>query len=148
MVSVSADSVLLMPRTAAVTLPSSTALPSANSAPKRKLSAPGPATSITPQKPTSRATSRALPTFSFSHTAAAKAANSGDEKLMATAPASGIMPKAMTMKLCAVACVVLRPKCCLKLLVRNTAKPVRGKIRSEQITSEPSARKHSTSANE
>ncbi len=51
MVSVSADSVVVMPRTAAVTLPNSTALPSANSAPMRKVSAPGAATSSTPRKP-------------------------------------------------------------------------------------------------
>ena len=59
MVSVSADSVAVMPRTAAVTLPNITALATANSAPMRKLSAPGAATSSTPRKPaTERAGAR------------------------------------------------------------------------------------------
>ena len=110
MVNVSANSVVVMPRTAAVTLPNSTALASANIAPRRKLSAPGAATSSTPRKPTTSAQARASPTFSFSHSAANKVANSGEEKLMATAPASGIKPNAMMIRLCAVACVALRPK--------------------------------------
>ena len=109
MVSVSVDSVCVMPRTAAVTLPNSTALPSANSAPMRKLSAPGAATSRTPRKPAASAAARAKPTFSLSQIAANSVANSGEAKLMATAPASGIRPKAMMIRLCAVACVALRP---------------------------------------
>ena len=137
-----------MPRTAAVTLPSRIALPSANNAPMRKLSAPGPATSSTPQKPTSSAVRRSLPTLSFSHSTAASAANSGDEKLIATAPASGIKPKAMMMQLCAMAWVVLRPKCWPMCRVWKAENPLRGRINSEQIASEPNDRKHSTSANE
>ena len=87
MVRVSADSVVVMPRTAAVTLPNSTALPSANSAPMRKLSAPGAATSSTPRKPAISAPPRARPTFSLSQSAANSVANSGEAKLMAMAPA-------------------------------------------------------------
>ena len=105
MVRVSADSVVVMPRTAAVTLPNSTALPSANNAPMRKLSAPGDATSNTPRKPTISAQARARPTFSLSQTTANSVANNGEAKLMATAPASGIRLKAMMIRLCAAACV-------------------------------------------
>ena len=103
MVSVSADSVVVMPRTAAVTLPNNTALAIANMAPRRKLSAPGAATSMTPRKPAPNAAMRARPTFSLSQIAANKVANRGEEKLMATAPANGINPKAMMIRLCAVA---------------------------------------------
>ncbi len=147
-VSVSADSVALMPRTAAVTLPNSTALASANNAPLRKLSAPGEATNSTPPKPTISAKARARPTFSFSQSAANKVANSGEEKLMATAPASGIRPSAMTIRLCATACVALRPTWSRRRSVRNTAKPLRGRISKAQTGSDPSARKNSTSAKE
>ncbi len=99
-----------MPRTAAVTLPNSTALPSANSAPRRKLSAPGAATSSTPKKPAASAQPRASPTFSLSQSAANNVANSGAEKLMAMAPPSGISEKATMSRLCATACVPLRPR--------------------------------------
>ena len=99
-----------MPRTAAVTLPNSTALPSANSAPMRKLSAPGAATSSTPRKPAISAQPRARPIFSLSQIAANSVANIGAAKLMAMAPPSGISEKAMMIKLCATACVPLRPR--------------------------------------
>ena len=81
----------------------------ANNAPMRKLSAPGSATSSTPAKPTSSAAPRARPTFSFSQSAANKVANSGEEKLIAMAPAIGIRLSAIRIKLCAAVCVALRP---------------------------------------
>ena len=101
MVRVSADSVWLMPRTAAVTLPYSTALASANSAPMVKLSAPGDTTSSTPQKPTTSARPRARPIGSRSQNAANNVANKGAEKLIAMAPAIGIRLSAIRMQLCA-----------------------------------------------
>ena len=73
-------------------------------------SAPGAATSNTPTKPAASAQARAEPTFSLSQIAANSVANSGAEKLMATAPPSGISEKATMIRLCATACVVLRPR--------------------------------------
>src|SRR5262249_19582261 len=84
------------------------ALAIANSAPIRKLSAPGAATSSTPQNPTRSAPHRAAPAVSRRISAENSVANSGAEKLIATAPASGISPKALMMKLCAKAYVMPR----------------------------------------
>ena len=67
---------------------------------------------------------------------------------MATAPASGIKPNAMMIRLCAVAWVALRPKWSRNRLVRSTARPVPGKISAAQVTSEAMARKNSTSTKE
>ncbi len=64
---------------------------------------------------------------------------------MAMAPASGIRPSAIIRKLCATACAALRLTWALSLRVRNTVSPVRGRISTEQIASEPSARNSSTS---
>ena len=61
MVSVSVDSVAVMPRTAAVTDPYITALASANRAPTCNVSAPGLVTISTPRKPTSSAVPRRTP---------------------------------------------------------------------------------------
>ncbi len=114
----------------------------------RKVSAPGPATSSTPAKPTTSTSPRTLPTFSFSHSAAASVANSGAEKLMAAAPPSGISPTAMVMQLCATDWVALRAIWAPSRCVRNTAKPCRGRISSAHTSSEPKQRKNSTSAKE
>ena len=81
----------------------------ANNAPMRKLSAPGEATSNTPRKPTTNAAARARPTFSLSQSAANSVANSGAEKLIATAPAIGIRLSAIRIMLCATVWVALRP---------------------------------------
>ena len=88
--SVLADSVLVMPRTATVTLPYITALASANSAPSWSESAPGLVTMRTPKNPISSAAQRTGPDRSLSQTIETSAENSGAEKLMAIAPASGI----------------------------------------------------------
>ena len=98
-----------MPRTTAVTLPNITALAMANSAPSRKLSAPGEATSSTPRKPTISASPRASPILSLSQMAANSVANSGAEKLIAMAPAIGIRLSASTIRHCATLWATLRP---------------------------------------
>ena len=102
--SVSGFSVAVMPRTATVTLPYITALPSAKSAPSRSESAPGSATIRTPKKPARRAPHRAIPARSLSQKIAISAENSGAEKLIAIAPASGIMLNAMTDKVWEIDC--------------------------------------------
>ena len=104
MVSVSANSVAVMPRTPTVTVPNSTALQSANSDPLWNVSAPGLVTSSTPRKPTIRAPQRTAPTGSLRKTTAATVANSGAEKLIATALASGIRLNAISRKACELAC--------------------------------------------
>ena len=88
--SVLVDSVAVMPRTATVTLPYIMALPSANNAPSVSESAPGSATMSTPRKPDTRTVQRTGPARSPSQMIAISAENSGAEKLMAMAPASGI----------------------------------------------------------
>ncbi len=101
MVSVSADSVDVIRRTPTVTVPNSTALASAKAEPIWIVSAPGLVTSNTPAKPTMSAPQRTGPTTSFRIMIAASVANSGAEKLIATALASGIRLKAMTRNVCA-----------------------------------------------
>ena len=66
-----------MPRTPAVTVPNSKALPSANSAPIWNVSLPGLVTINTPRNPTTSATHRAAPIGSLRNTSEASAANSG-----------------------------------------------------------------------
>jgi hypothetical protein len=58
----------------------------------------------TPQKPTSSATQRAIPTFSLSSSAEMSTVNSGAEKLMAMAPASGIRLNAISRQVCEQPC--------------------------------------------
>jgi len=67
---------------------------------------------------------------------------------MATAPASGINPNARMIRLWAVACVTLRPKWSRSRFVRNTARPVRGRISPAQTASDAIARKNRTSTKE
>jgi hypothetical protein len=93
-----------MPRTATVTLPYITALISANSAPKVRELAPGLVTISTPTKPIRSALQRAGVARSLSQTIDTSAANNGDEKLMATAPASGIRLKASNNDSCEIDC--------------------------------------------
>ena len=103
MISVFADSVLVMPRTPTVTLPYNTALPSANRAPSENVPAPGRATISTPAKPMRSAPQRAGVARSLSHRIDTSAANSGAEKLIDTALASGISVKASANNVCEVA---------------------------------------------
>ncbi len=93
-----------MPRTATVTLPYMIAFASAKRAPSWIELLPGLTTMSTPTKPTSSAPQRAGPARSFSHSTEISPENSGAEKLIATAPASGIKLKAMTVNVCEIAC--------------------------------------------
>src|SRR5581483_5727761 len=102
--SVSVDSVAVMPRTPAVTVPNRMALASANSAPTWNVSAPGFVTINTPTKPTNSANQRAAPTGSLRKISEASVANSGAEKLIAVALASGIMLNAIRSSDCDVVC--------------------------------------------
>ena len=72
----------------------------ANSAPIWKVSAPGWVTISTPQKPMSSAAQRERPTTSLSNSADTRVANSGAEKLIAMALASGIRLNAMSRNVC------------------------------------------------
>ena len=62
----------------------------------------------TPRNPTTSATQRAVPIGSFRNTSEASAANSGAEKLIAVALASGIMLNAISSRVCEVNCDMLR----------------------------------------
>ena len=126
-----------MPRTPAVTVPNRMALPSANRAPIWNASLPGLVTIKTPRKPTTRAMARAGPTASFRKIAEASVANSGEEKLIAVALASGIMLKAISSRLCEVVCEALRSRCAPGRLVRNTSSPYIGRMNTAQATSPP-----------
>src|SRR5215475_2428564 len=101
MVSVSGDSVAVMPRTPTVTVPNRIALASANSDPTWNVSTPGDVTSNTPRNPAISAPQRTGPTDSFRNTIDATVAKSGAEKLIATALARGIRLNATTRKICA-----------------------------------------------
>src|SRR5271166_1643127 len=134
-----------MPRTATVTLPYITAFASANSAPKVSESAPGWATISTPRKPVKRAVQRAAPAHSLSHTTDSNAENSGAEKLMAMAPASGIKLNAMTVKVCESDCEMPRARWSRGRRVANTENPETGRMTAAQTTSDVNERKNITS---
>ena len=72
-------------------------------------------------------------------------ANSGEEKLMAVALASGIRLKAISSRLCEVVCETARIRCAAGRLVRNTTSPYIGTMNTAQATRPPKARKNSTS---
>ena len=112
-----------MPRTATVTLPYMTALASANSAPIWNASTPGLVTIITPLNPVSSTHQRTGPARSLSQRIESSAAHNGAEKLIATAPASGIRLTAMTVKVCEIDCDNPRAMCAPGRRVANTAKP-------------------------
>ena len=133
-----------MPRTPTVTVPNSTALPRANREPDWKVSAPGFVTSSTPMNPTISAPHRTAPTGSLRKMTAA-IVNSGAEKLMATALASGIRLKAISRNDWDVACEMPRMRWAPGRLVRNTANPVNGRIARLAPTSEVAERENSTS---
>src|SRR5215472_9451306 len=123
------------------------ALVSANSAPTWKAPAPGLVTISTPRKPTESALQRARPTFSLNSRIEAKVANSGDEKLIAIAPASDIMLKAMIRHDCEQNCENERSTWWRSRVVRKTASPVAGRMSSDSVTSETSERVKRTSPN-
>src|SRR6266850_5786171 len=145
MVKVSVDSVAVMRRTPTVTEPYSTALQSANSEPSWNVSAPGPATSRTPTKPMPSASHRAGPTVSLNSRAATTVANSGAEKLMAVALASGIRLKAIRMKVCEAHCETLRTTWEPSFSVWNTARPVDGRMKAATHTRPTAQRLNRTS---
>ncbi len=133
---VAVDSVFVMPRTATVTLPYITAFMSAKRAPICSESAPGRVTTMTPEKPTASAAKRGKSPRSLSQTSEMIAANSGAEKLMATAPASGMYQSAMTVKVCETACESPRATCAPGRRVAKAARPVAGNTAAAQTRSE------------
>ncbi len=73
------------------------------------------------------------------------AANSGAEKMIAMAPASGISQKAMTVQVCEIDCDRPRAMWSRGRCVANTAMPVNGNMTAAQATSETNERKNITS---
>src|SRR5256885_2212229 len=106
---------------------------------------PGLVTISTPKKPATSATQRAGPIGSFRNTSEASAANSGAEKLIAVALASGIMLKAISSRVCEVNCDMPRNTCAVGRRVRRTARPRLGKAKAEKKMSETNTRLNSTS---
>ena len=90
-------------------VPNKTALASANTAPRRACPALGAGTGTTPRKPASNAGKACRASFSSSQIAANKV-ETGARRNDGDAPANGINPKPMMIRLCAIACVVLRPR--------------------------------------
>src|SRR5205085_10048483 len=88
---------------------------------------------------------RACPTASLSSSVETRVANSGEEKLMAMAPASGIMLNAMSRKVCEKPWDTERSAWCDRRRVRYTASPVCGKMKIEQVTSATAVRVNRTS---
>ena len=128
-----------------MTDPYSTAFASANRAPIWNVSGPGLATMSTPQKPRSSAAQRAWPIASLSSSADTNVANSGAEKLMAMAPASGIRLKAMSRNVCEQPCETERMRWCDKRRVRKTESPACGRMKMRQLISATTVRVNSTS---
>ena len=75
----------------------------------------------------------------------ASVANSGEEKLIATAPASGIRLNAMTRQVCDRNCENERRTWWRSLRVRNTASPVAGRMNAAHAASETNERVNRTS---
>src|SRR5712672_472344 len=99
----------------------------------------------TPKKPHRSAVQRAGPARSLSQTMDISAANSGAEKLIAMAPASGIRLKARTVKVCEIDCDSPRAIWSRGRRVANTEKPAVGRTTTAQATSEENERKNITS---
>ena len=70
---------------------------------------------------------------SFRNTSEASAANSGAEKLIAVALASGIMLYAISRRVCEVNCDMLRSRCAAGRRVRRTTSPEVGKAKAEVL---------------
>ena len=85
------------------------------------------------------------PARSLSQRIERSAAHSGAEKLMATAPASGIRLTAMTVKVCEIDCDSPRAMCAPGRLVENTARPDTGSTIKAQKISPAAERKNITS---
>src|SRR3954465_3590530 len=96
-------------------------------------------------KPTISATQRARPIDSFRKNSEASVANSGAEKLIAVALASGIIVKAISSSVCEVNCDIERITCATGLRVWNTDIPVVGSAKAENTTNDTSTRLNSTS---
>ena len=92
------------------------------------MSAPGLVTISTPRKPITSAVPRAAPIRSLRKMAEASVANSGEEKLMAVALASGIMLNASSSRLCEQVCETPRMRWAAGRCVWNTASPVAGRM--------------------
>ena len=123
MVSVSVDSVRVMPRTAAVTLPIEHRIAQReHGADAETVGAGGGDQQHAGKADGERCAARAAD-LSLSQSAANSVANSGAEKLIAMAPASGIRLSAMRMQLCATVCVTLRPAWSRSRRVRKTSRP-------------------------
>jgi hypothetical protein len=91
---------------------------------------------------------RTTPTVSRNTTAEMSVANSGAEKLIATALASGIRLKAIRMKVCEKDCEMLRAAWERSLSVRKTLRPVRGSMNIAQQTRPTAQRLNRTSSTE
>ncbi len=136
MVSVSVDSVDVMPRTPAVTVPKRIALRQR----EQRTGLKRVGTRLRHQQDTEESDAKRRPAC-WPHRFPeqmidASVANSGAEKLIAVALANGIMLKAMSRNVCEVAWEMLRAMWLRSLLVRNTARPVRGRITAAQTMSE------------
>src|SRR5438270_2769652 len=99
----------------------------------------------TPTNPISKAVQRADPARSLSHSTDSSADHNGAEKLMAMAPASGIMLTARTVKVCEIDCERPRTRWSRGRLVANTENPTNGSTKAAQTTSEENERKNITS---
>jgi hypothetical protein len=99
----------------------------------------------TPMKPITSAAARAGPTASLRKIAEARVANSGEEKLMAVALASGIRLKAISSSDCATVCETPRTRWAPGRLVRNTTSPYIGMMKIAQARKPKNARANKTS---
>ena len=99
----------------------------------------------TPTNPVSNAIQRAGPARSLSHSTDSSADHKGAEKLMAMAPASGIMLTARTVKVCEIDCETPRARWSRGRLVANTENPANGSTKAAQTTREVNDRKNITS---
>src|SRR3981189_601273 len=99
----------------------------------------------TPKKPHRSAVQRAGPARSLGKTVNIGAQNSGAEKLIAIAPASGIRLKATTVKVCEIDCDSPRAIWSRGLRVAKTESPVTGNRNAAQTTSDEKERKNITS---
>ena len=118
---------------------------SAKNAPTFHAAWPGSVTSSTPTNPSAGAVQRWTPTFSFSTTTERSVVKSGAEKLIATAPASGMSLKAMKIAVIEQSCDSARLTWSNGRAVRNTASPRRGSTIRKHGMSANTERKNATS---
>ena len=135
-----------MPRTATVTVPYMTALVSANSAPRRQRVRAGIGHDQHADKADYQRGAPGKTGGSSSQTKIdTKAAKSGAEKLIATAPASGIKLKAKSKQSCEIDCERPRARWSRGRCVTKADSPLIGKIIAAPATSEAKERRQSTS---